>query len=185
MHSRACVLVALLSLFFIPVALAQTAETMPYLNPGLSTEQRVDDLISRMTLDEKASQLVNQARAIPRLQIPEYDWWSEALHGVAMPGRRPCFPNRSDLAATFDDPLIHEMAVVIGTEAALSTIRRCAPAAATSWKGSTSGRPTSISSVIRGGGAARKPTARIHFLPARWEWHSLPDCRATIPSITG
>ena len=49
MHSRACVLVALLSFFFIPVALAQTAETMPYLNPRLSTEQRVDDLISRMS----------------------------------------------------------------------------------------------------------------------------------------
>ena len=117
MHSRACVLVALLSLFFIPVALAQTAETMPYLNPGLSTEQRVDDLISRMTLDEKASQLVNQARAIPRLQIPEYDWWSEALHGVANAGTATVFPEPVGLGATFDDPLIHEMAVVIGTEA--------------------------------------------------------------------
>ena len=117
MHSRACVLVALLSFFFIPVALAQTAETMPYLNPRLSTEQRVDDLISRMTLDEKASQLVNQARAIPRLQIPEYDWWSEALHGVANAGTATVFPEPVGLGATFDDPLIHEMAVVIGTEA--------------------------------------------------------------------
>ena len=117
MHSRACVLVALLSLFFIPVALAQTAETMPYLNPGLSTEQRVDDLISRMTLEEKASQLVNQARAIPRLQVPEYDWWSEALHGVANAGTATVFPEPIGLAATFDAPLIHEMAVVIGTEA--------------------------------------------------------------------
>jgi len=70
-----------------------------------------------MTLEEKASQLVNQARAIPRLQVPAYDWWSEALHGVARAGTATVFPEPIGLAATFDDPLIHEMAVVIGTEA--------------------------------------------------------------------
>jgi beta-glucosidase len=78
---------------------------------------RVDDLISRMTLEEKASQLVNQARAIRRLQVPAYDWWSEALHGVANAGTATVFPEPIGLAATFDAPLIHEMAVVIGTEA--------------------------------------------------------------------
>ena len=70
-----------------------------------------------MTLEEKASQLVNQARAIPRLQVPAYDWWSEALHGVARAGTATVFPEPIGLAATFDDALIHEMAVVIGTEA--------------------------------------------------------------------
>ncbi|MGA7505234.1 MAG: glycoside hydrolase family 3 C-terminal domain-containing protein [Candidatus Sulfotelmatobacter sp.] len=79
--------------------------------------QRVDDLISRMTLEEKASQLVNQARAIPRLQVPAYDWWSEALHGVANAGTATVFPEPIGLAATFDVPLVHDMAVVIGTEA--------------------------------------------------------------------
>jgi beta-glucosidase len=118
MHSRACLLVAaILSFFLVAGALAQTAEPMPYLNPSLPTEQRVDDLISRMTLEEKASQLVNQARAIPRLQVPEYDWWSEALHGVANAGTATVFPEPVGLGATFDDSLIHEMAVVIGTEA--------------------------------------------------------------------
>jgi beta-glucosidase len=70
-----------------------------------------------MTLEEKASQLVNQARAIPRLQVPAYDWWSEALHGVANAGTATVFPEPIGLAATFDAPLIHDMAVVIGTEA--------------------------------------------------------------------
>ena len=70
-----------------------------------------------MTLEEKASQLVNQARAIPDLQVPAYDWWSEALHGVANAGTATVFPEPIGLAATFDDPLIHEMAIVIGTEA--------------------------------------------------------------------
>src|SRR6202142_4315234 len=89
----------------------------PYLNPALPIEQRVDDLVSRMTLREKASQVVNQARAIPRLQVPAYDWWSEALHGVANNGTATVFPEPIGLAATFDSPLIHEMAIVIGTEA--------------------------------------------------------------------
>jgi beta-glucosidase len=88
----------------------------PYLNPALPTDQRVDDLISRMTLKEKASQLVNQARAIPRLQVPAYDWWSESLHGVAVNGTTE-FPEPVGLAATFDAPGIHDMAVVISTEA--------------------------------------------------------------------
>jgi beta-glucosidase len=99
---------------------AQTAapsSAPPYLNPSLPIEGRVDDLISRMTLEEKASQLVNQARAIPRLQVPAYDWWSEALHGVANAGTATVFPEPIGLAATFDVPLIHNMAVVIGTEA--------------------------------------------------------------------
>jgi beta-glucosidase len=88
----------------------------PYLNPALPIDKRVDDLISRMTLEEKASQLVNQARAIPRLQIPAYDWWSESLHGVAVNGTTE-FPEPIGLAATFDAPAIHEMAVAISTEA--------------------------------------------------------------------
>jgi beta-glucosidase len=68
-----------------------------------------------MTLEEKASQLVNQARAIPRLDIPAYDWWSEALHGVAVDGTSE-FPEPIGLAATFDVPGIHEMAVAISIE---------------------------------------------------------------------
>ena len=101
-------------------AVAQTApppSVPPYLNLSLSMSDRVDDLVARMTLEEKASQLVNQARAIPRLQVPAYDWWSEALHGVANAGTATVFPEPIGLAATFDAPLIHEMAVVIGTEA--------------------------------------------------------------------
>ena len=99
---------------------AQTPSTTTrpiYLDASQPVEKRVDDLVSRMTLEEKASQLVNQARAIPRLEVPAYDWWSEALHGVARAGTATVFPEPIGLAATFDTPLIHEMAVVIGTEA--------------------------------------------------------------------
>ncbi len=94
---------------------AQDASTLPYMNPNLSPEQRARDLVSRMTLEEKASQLVNQARAIPRLNVPAYDWWSEALHGVAVNGTTE-FPEPIGLAATFDTEGIHEMATDIGIE---------------------------------------------------------------------
>ena len=97
------------------VASAQDAAKLPYLNPGLSPEVRAADLVRRMTLEEKASQLVNQARAIPRLGVPAYDWWSEALHGVAVNGTTE-FPEPVGLAATFDAPAIHEMATAIGIE---------------------------------------------------------------------
>ena len=111
--------VSLLSLFalFSCICAAQTGGKPLYLDPSQPTDQRVEDLIKRMTLEQKAQQLVNQARAIPELQVPAYDWWSEALHGVANAGIATVFPEPVGLAATFDDPLIHEMAVVIGTEA--------------------------------------------------------------------
>jgi len=96
-------------------AAAQESSNLPYMNPKLSPEERAADLVRRMTLEEKASQLVNQARAIPRLGVPAYDWWSEALHGVAVDGTTE-FPEPIGLAATFDVPRIHEMATVIGVE---------------------------------------------------------------------
>ena len=105
-----------LSLILVRAA-AQTAGGAVYLDPSQPINVRVDDLVKQMTLEEKASQLVNQARAIPRLQVPGYDWWSEALHGVANAGTATVFPEPIGLSATFDDSLIHEMAIVIGTEA--------------------------------------------------------------------
>ena len=97
-----------LLLILVPFALipsaAQTAGAV-YLDPSQPIEARVDDLVGRMTLEEKASQLVNQARAIPRLQVPAYNWWSEALHGVANAGTATVFPEPIGLAATFDSAL--------------------------------------------------------------------------------
>jgi beta-glucosidase len=94
---------------------AQDAQKPAYLDPSLPAEQRAADLVHRMTLEEKATQLLNQARAIPRLNVPAYDWWSEALHGVAVNGTTE-FPEPIGLAATFDTAGIHEMATAISTE---------------------------------------------------------------------
>jgi beta-glucosidase len=108
--------VAAWGLIGLGIATAAVAQTPAYLDPKLPAEQRAADLVKRMTLEEKASQLVNQARPIPRLGVPGYDWWSEALHGVATNGTTE-FPEPIGLAATFDPAAIHEMAVAISTEA--------------------------------------------------------------------
>ena len=96
-------------------ALAHDGTEPAYLNPALTPVQRAADLVHRMTLEEKVSQLVNSARAIPRLGVPAYNWWSEALHGVAVDDTTE-FPEPVGLGATFDPPEIHEMATDIGIE---------------------------------------------------------------------
>jgi len=89
----------------------------PYKNPSLPIAQRVDDLVSRMTLQEKVLQMQHTAPAIPRLDVPSYDWWNEALHGVARSGYATVFPQAIGMAATWDTGLIHQEGRVIATEA--------------------------------------------------------------------
>jgi beta-glucosidase len=87
-----------------------------YKDPSLPIEQRVNDLVSRMTLDEKISQMMNSAAAIDRLGIPSYDWWSEGLHGVAAAGEATVFPQAIGLGAIWDSAFVHQVATVISTE---------------------------------------------------------------------
>ncbi len=101
---------------------ASAQQKPAYLDTSLPPEQRAADLVQRMTLEEKASQLVNGARAIPRLNIPAYNWWSEALHGVIDNGVTE-FPEPIGLAATFDAPEIHAMATDIGIEGRIKHVQ--------------------------------------------------------------
>jgi beta-glucosidase len=108
---------ALLALCAGWIAHAQDAgRRPPYLDPDLDADERAADLVSRMTTEEKISQVTNQAAAIPPLGVPEYEWWNECLHGVARAGAATVFPQAIGLAATFDTALVHEVAGVIGNE---------------------------------------------------------------------
>lgn len=102
--------------FQITPLLAQNSPPI-YKDPKQPLEKRVDDLVSRMTLEEKASQMVNNAPAIERLGIPAYEWWNEALHGVARAGIATVFPQAIGLAATWNEKLIYDVADVVSTEA--------------------------------------------------------------------
>jgi beta-glucosidase len=87
-----------------------------YRDPRLSAIARATDLVHRMTVPEKIAQTMTSAPAIPRLGVPAYDWWNEALHGVARAGRATVFPQAIALAATFDDALVKQVATVISDE---------------------------------------------------------------------
>ena len=115
-----------LSFPFVVVSLAvssfscsprQESYRFPYQDPNLPLEARVDDLVARMTLEEKVSQMLYDADAIERLEIPAYNWWSEALHGVARAGRATVFPQAIGLAATWDTDLMFRVATTISDEA--------------------------------------------------------------------
>ncbi|HKF49884.1 MAG TPA: glycoside hydrolase family 3 C-terminal domain-containing protein [Terracidiphilus sp.] len=95
----------------------KAAAAMPFRNPALPVEKRVDDLVSRLTLEEKVSQMIDRAAAIPRLDIPAYNWWNEGLHGIARSGFATMFPQAIGNAATWDAPLVHSIGAVVSTEA--------------------------------------------------------------------
>ena len=112
------------SFFFVLAlqpAVAQNAAT-PYLDTKLTPEQRAADLVHRMTLAEKASEMQNNSAAVPRLNVPAYQWWSEALHGVINEGVTE-YPEPIGLAATFDAAGIHTMAAQIGIEGRIKHVQ--------------------------------------------------------------
>jgi beta-glucosidase len=120
------VIVAIVGVGMAPVAAAGCARGQPSggrwaplegAGAGQDPERRAAALVARMTLEEKVGQLVNAAPAIPRLGVPAYDWWSEALHGVARSGRATVFPQVIGLAATFDEDLIRRIAHAAAIEA--------------------------------------------------------------------
>ena len=121
--SKVRLLVVVLAVFSVNGLYAQNSQQPAYLDTSLSPQQRAADLVHRMTIEEKVSQLVNQSRAIPRLGVPDYDWWSEALHGVANMGGVTVFPEPIALGATFDPEAIKRMAIAIGTEARIKYVQ--------------------------------------------------------------
>ena len=104
-------------LWLSAMTLNVTAQNEPYKNPELSPSERAWDLLKRMTLEEKVSQMKNGSPAIERLGIPAYDWWNEALHGVARAGKATVFPQAIGLAATFDNQAVYETFDIVSDEA--------------------------------------------------------------------
>lgn len=93
------------------------AQSYPFQNKSLPMDVRIKDLVSKLTLEEKVYEMLYTAPGVPRLGIPQYNWWNEALHGVGRSGRATVFPQAIGLAATFNDDLVQQEASVISDEA--------------------------------------------------------------------
>jgi beta-glucosidase len=115
MLSRARLALTMFSLTFS--AVAGVTQQAPYLDTQLPAAERAHDLVGRMTLEEKVSQLEDWATAIPRLGIPDYQTWNESLHGVARAGYATVFPQAIGMGATWDPTIVQSMGNVISTEA--------------------------------------------------------------------
>ena len=98
------------------VAMAVTAQVLPYQDARLSAELRADDLLGRLTLEEKVSLMMNGSPAIGRLGVPQFEWWAEALHGVGRNGYATVFPITMAMAASWDDVLLHKVFTAVGDE---------------------------------------------------------------------
>jgi beta-glucosidase len=122
-----------LALAALCVAAPASARQAPRLDTHLAPAKRAADLVARMTLEEKAAQLGNDAPAIPRLNVPKYNWWNEGLHGVARAGYATVFPQAVGMAATWDEALMHEVGDVIATEFRAKYLQTHAPDGGTDW----------------------------------------------------
>ena len=112
MKKRIVILVA--ACFGVSIA---NAQLLPYQDATLSAGQRADDLLSRLTLDEKVSLMMNNSPAIERLGVPQFQWWNEALHGVGRNGVATVFPITMAMAASWDDVLLHKVFTAVSDEA--------------------------------------------------------------------
>ena len=92
-------------------------QLLPYQDTSLTAEQRAEDLLPRLTLEEKVSLMQNASPAIPRLGIKEYEWWNEALHGVGRAGLATVFPQSIGMGASFNDSLVYEVFTAVSDEA--------------------------------------------------------------------
>ena len=100
----------------ISFSAALSAGAQAFLDRSLSPDVRARDLVSRLTLEEKASLATNNSQAVERLGIKEYNWWSEALHGIGFNGKATSFPEPVGMAASFDELLVHEVFMAISDE---------------------------------------------------------------------
>ncbi len=98
-----------------------SAQQLPYQNAQLTPSQRADDLLSRLTLEEKISLMMDVSPAIKRLGIPQFQWWNEALHGVGRNGYATVFPITMAMAASWDDALLHQVFTAVSDEARAKT----------------------------------------------------------------
>lgn len=138
-------------------------------DPKRPIEERITDLLGKLTLEEKISQMVYNSSAIPRLNIPEYNWWNECLHGVGRAGVATVFPQAIGMAASFMPPWSKKQLRLYLTKHAENTTNMPAKGIVLSIRDLHFGLLTSISSGIQGGAGGKKPMAKTPISPLNSE----------------
>ena len=107
----------LLAALFVFAGINAQEPKFPFNDPDIPVDQRVEDLLNRLTLEEKVGMMMNGSTGVERLGIPDYNWWNEALHGVARAGTATMFPQAIGMAASFNTELMHKVGEIISIEA--------------------------------------------------------------------
>lgn len=141
-------------------------------------KEKAHELVSQMTLEEKASQLRYDAPAIPRLGVPTYNWWNEALHGVARAGVATSFPQAIAMAAAFDDELLKTVGDAVAAEGRAKYNEYSRHDDRDIYKGLTFWSPNVNISGIPDGEEDMRPMERILISPPAWAWPMWKACRA-------
>lgn len=137
------------------------------------------ELVSKMTIEERASQLKFDAPPVERLGVPAYNWWNEALHGVARAGTATMFPQPVAMASMFDPEMIRKIGDVVATEARAKYNEASSTATAIFIRASRSGRRISTCSATRAGAEGRRRTAKTRTSRRSSAWRTSRACRVT------
>ncbi len=153
---------------------------LPFQDPDPPLDERLDDLIGRLTIEEKAAQMLHQAPAVPRVGLPAHNYWNECLHGVARAGIATVFPQAIGLAAMFDARRLGHIASAISDEARAKHHEFLRQGDRGYYKGLTFWTPNiNIFRDPRWGAATRR-TASVPISPVGSAWRSARGSRATI-----
>ena len=157
-------------LFLLTCTITVQAQVLPYQNAQLSAEQRADDLLSRLTLEEKTKLMMDISPAIPRLGIPQFQWWNEALHGVGRNGFSTVFPITMQMAASWDDALLYQVFTAVSDEARAKNQEAKKSGNVQRYQGLSFWTPNINIFRDPRWDAARKPTVKTLISPSVWAW---------------
>lgn len=151
---------------------------LPCQNPALTARQRAADLCRRLTLEEKAQLMVDRSPAIPRLGIPQFEWWNEALHGVARNGKATVFPITMAMAASWNPGLVYDVFTAVSDEGRAKNSEARRNNTMKRYAGLSFWTPNINIFLGPRWGAGRRLTAKTHISPYAWAWLWCGVCRA-------
>lgn len=166
------------------VPMAVIGQRLPYMDASLTPSQRADDLCSRLTVEEKISLMMNNSPAIPRLGIPQFEWWNEALHGVGRNGTATVFPVTIGMAASWNDSLVYRVFCAVSDEARAKNTYARRTGSLAQYRGLSFWTPNINIFRDPRWGRGQETYGEDPYLTSRMGLAWCVDCRATVMLLT-